>query len=383
MWELYLGVYVGITLSRLWYSYILLYISEHQRAPPSARSYNRERLSVIIPFYNEDPVLLDRTLHHLLLADGNKQVIVVDDGSTTTDCAEMVRRKYPGVVFVRYEQNRGKRHAQQEASKYLDGAFVITLDSDAVVEYDALTKLVTPLLNDERLGATTGNVKVLDYDENFLTRMIAARYWNAFSLERKALSSYGIVTCCSGVLSAYRRTLWDEKLPAYTSQTFLGVPCTYGDDRHLTNLLLRDGWRITLANDAVVHTAVPTTYRQFFRQQLRWKKSFLRESYISLTFAFRHSWLLPIEVLFSLLIPFMGLAVRVAAIIGVLLYPWLIIPFALSIATVALLRNYFLMWEQPRLSLYSIPYAFLHEFGLYWLYFIALFGLRETTWRTR
>jgi cellulose synthase/poly-beta-1,6-N-acetylglucosamine synthase-like glycosyltransferase len=201
--------------------------------------------------------------------------------------------------------------------------------------------------------------------------MIAGRYWNAFSIERKALSGFGIVTCCSGVLSAYRRSFLANHLQEYTSQRFLGEECTYGDDRHLTNLLLRDGWRIHFVQNAVCYTEVPTTYKQFFKQQLRWKKSFIRESIIALRFAFTHSFLLPFEVVVNLLIPLWSLALRVILIASMIINPILILPFIGSVIVVALIRNYFLFWEDRSLLFYSVPYAFVHEFGLFWLYFIA------------
>ena len=379
----YVLAYQALTLLYLWYRYTLLFYVDMRAKDKKQGSYQGERLSVIVPFYNERPDLLRRTLQSLREAQGNKHVIIVDDGSPDRSCYELANNEFPEMTVCRYEQNRGKRHAQQEGFRHVEGEFVITIDSDTVLHPDALVHLVEPLLTDERVGATTGDVKVLNRDENFLTRMIAARYWNAFRIERKALSGFGIVTCCSGVLSAYRRTFLATHMDAYTSQRFLGEECTYGDDRHLTNLLLKDGWRIHFVQDAICYTEVPTTYRQFFTQQLRWKKSFIRESMITLTFAFDHGFLLPFEVVMNLLIPVLSVALRLLLVISIILHPVLVFPFLVSVVTVALIRNYFLYWEDRRLLFYSIPYAFVHEFGLFWLYFIAAFKLKEKGWGTR
>lgn len=383
-WSVYLAVYIGLTLGYLWYRFILLFIADLRTTKNARGSYTGDLLSVLIPFYNEDVPLLQRTISSVLAAAGNKEVIVIDDGSPNRAASQMVKQTFgDAVTLVRYEGNRGKRQAQAAGYAHVNGTFLITVDSDTVIAPDALVRLVEPLCADPAVAATTGNVRVLNVDENMLTRMIASRYWNAFNIERKSLSSFGVVTCCSGVLSAYRTSVTDTLLAQYIHQRFLGVECTYGDDRHLTNLVLREGHKVLYVEDAVCYTAAPTTLRTFIRQQLRWKKSFLRESVISLSFAFRHSLLLPIEVLLNLLIPFLSLGVRLSIIAGILVYPPLLLPFIASVITVAVLRNFFLFFEDKKLALYSVPYAFIHELILFWLYFVALFTLRERSWGTR
>jgi hypothetical protein len=82
--------------------------------------------------------------------------------------------------------------------------------------------------------------------------------------------------CCSGCFSAYRRDAVAPVLDDWLDQTFLGQPSTFGDDRSLTNFVLHR-WRVLYAPDAQAYTNVPEHLKQFLRQQLRWKKSWLRE----------------------------------------------------------------------------------------------------------
>ena len=65
----------------------------------------------------------------------------------------------------------------------------------------------------------------------------------------------------------------------WENQKFLGRESTFGDDRSLTNCVLRE-WKVKYEARAVSHTIVPTTFKQFMRQQLRWKRSWTRESLI-------------------------------------------------------------------------------------------------------
>ena len=70
-------------------------------------------------------------------------------------------------------------------------------------------------------------------------------------------------------------------------QTVLGVPQHVGDDRVLTNELLRNGWRTVYQSTALVETDAPSDWRTFWRQQLRWGRSSQRETLLSLRWLWR------------------------------------------------------------------------------------------------
>ena len=102
--------------------------------------------------------------------------------------------------------------------------------------------------------------------------MQAVRYFVAFRVCKAAESIFGAVTCCSGCFSAYRREAIAPVLERWENQRFLGRPATYGDDRSLTNFVLRD-WNVRYDELARSRTIVPAHFRLFLRQQLRWKRS--------------------------------------------------------------------------------------------------------------
>jgi hyaluronan synthase len=60
-----------------------------------------------------------------------------------------------------------------------------------------------------------------------------------------------------------------------------------GDDRVLTNELLRDGWRTVYQSTALVTTDAPSDWMSFWRQQLRWGRSSQRETFLSLRWLWR------------------------------------------------------------------------------------------------
>jgi hyaluronan synthase len=113
--------------------------------------------------------------------------------------------------------------------------------------------------------------------ENWITRMQQVRYFVAFRVVKGSESVFGAVTCASGCLSAYRRSALLPVVDEWEGQTFLGRPATYGDDRALTNFVLPN-WRVTYQSRARVQTIAPNTLSKFLTQQLRWRKSWCRES---------------------------------------------------------------------------------------------------------
>jgi cellulose synthase/poly-beta-1,6-N-acetylglucosamine synthase-like glycosyltransferase len=109
----------------------------------------------------------------------------------------------------------------------------------------------------------------------------------AFNVERAAQSFCRSMLCCSGPFSAYRRSVIDAVKDNYAGQLFFGKRCTYGDDRHLTNLVIGVGYKTRYQQGAVAHTYVPETLALYIAQQTRWNKSFYRELWWTFKFAGR------------------------------------------------------------------------------------------------
>ena len=68
----------------------------------------------------------------------------------------------------------------------------------------------------------------------------------------------------------------------WIEQKLLGKECTFGDDRHLTNLILINKGKVFYNFLAKCYTDTPITIKRFATQQTRWGKSFLREYFINI-----------------------------------------------------------------------------------------------------
>jgi N-acetylglucosaminyltransferase len=238
-------------------------------------------VDVVLPCYNEDPVLLAACCASLEAQDypGELRVFVVDDGSRNRDALQPVYLRYhdrPRWAVRLLDGNHGKRRAQDVAVRAGSGELVVTVDSDTVFAPDGVRRLVGAFA-DPRVGAVTGDVRVINAAQTWLTRLIDERYRLLFEQERAAQSQARAVLCCSGPFSAYRRAALEPVWGSYLTQTFMGRPSVAGDDLHLTNLVLSSGYDSLYEPSAKALTNAPTTLRRYLRQQLRWNRSFYRE----------------------------------------------------------------------------------------------------------
>jgi glycosyltransferase involved in cell wall biosynthesis len=92
------------------------------------------RVSFLVPAYNEAATIVD-VLDRVAALDLEKQIVVVDDGSTdaTGELAERWRDGREDVVVL-HQQNRGKGSAIRAAIPHADGEIAVVQDAD--LEYD-------------------------------------------------------------------------------------------------------------------------------------------------------------------------------------------------------------------------------------------------------
>lgn len=104
-------------------------------------------VSVVVPCFNEKNTIL-KLLDRLVAAPFEKEILVVDDGSTdgTRELLEERAAAYPNVRRLFQPQNQGKGAALRRGFKEATGMIVIVQDAD--LEYDPweIPKLIEPIL---------------------------------------------------------------------------------------------------------------------------------------------------------------------------------------------------------------------------------------------
>jgi hyaluronan synthase len=219
-----------------------------------------------------------------------------------------------------------------------------------------------------------------------LTRVLNIRYIVAGILERAAYSYFGVVNCTSGPISAYRKSLILQNLDDYLTQTHLGKKCTFGDDRRLTVFVLRSGYSVFFQKTAKAKTIAPKTLKSLSIQQLRWNRSFWRESILSIRWIWKRSAYLTVGTILDMLLPFLyfgsflwALSISFTSFVVFLFFPLLV-----TMPLMALVRNidYLCMTKAKDYALVPL-YSWMYLVFLLPITFFALFTTSQTGWGTR
>ncbi|ELY59257.1 family 2 glycosyl transferase [Natronococcus amylolyticus DSM 10524] len=220
-------------------------------------------VTVLIPAYNEEGYV-GRTIQALLDADypaERLEIVAVDDGSTDGTLAEASAfAATSDRVSVVSKANGGKYSALNYGLLFADGDVIVTVDADSIVDRDALKRIVAPFEANSRIGAVASNVTIWNRD-SLITRCQQLEYTIGVNIYRRALDYFGIVMVVPGCLGAYRREVLEE--------VFAYDPDTLTEDFDLTMKVLRAGHRVSVS-DARVYTEAPATWRDLYRQRLRW-----------------------------------------------------------------------------------------------------------------
>jgi dolichol-phosphate mannosyltransferase len=108
------------------------------------------KLSIVIPCYNEEKTLRECVNRVLEIADDNLslEIIIVDDCSTDNSysIARELERSHREVKVFRHEQNSGKGAALRTGFKYAIGEYVAVQDADLEYDPNDLKRLISPLV---------------------------------------------------------------------------------------------------------------------------------------------------------------------------------------------------------------------------------------------
>jgi hyaluronan synthase/N-acetylglucosaminyltransferase len=355
--------------------------------------YFKFSVAVIIPCYNERVEDLENCVRSALDQEYPFpfQVILVDDGSKEKSAIRNIKEKFVGndrLVIHEFSYNKGKRHAQKFGFDVVGDTIdiVITIDSDTILAHDSIQYIVQPFA-DPQVGAATGDVRAIK--KNLLSRLIDARYWTAFNQERSAQSLFGTVLCCSGPLAAYRNSLIQQVKEAYISERFFGTICTYGDDRHLTNLILEKGYIVKFERKAKAETQVPQRLSPWLRQQTRWNRSFYRELFWTIKRIILKRRNTQVYMLYDLCMQAVLPMLLVLSLVfvgyrSIVESPLYLFGYLMILIGIAILRgSYAFLRTRDRVFFLFPLYAFCHIFLLIPVRVYALCTLKTTKWGTR
>lgn len=281
-WWAFGPFHLGVLAMSLWLAGVLVLAATSRpwvTTPEQERWLADQRVAVVVPFFNEDPALLGNLLDSLTRQTRTPEAVwLIDDGSTSDDCLRISRswagRQEFEVYVHRLDENIGKRHAQSVAFARDPAEIIVTVDSDSILDLNAIAEGIKPLA-DPTIHAVSASIVGLNWRSNLLTRVVDIEFVNSFVVGRSAMNRFKAMSVTCGVMAVYRGWVVRRYLSAYVSQTFLGSKVRAGDDRDLTQFAMLEG-RTVHQESSVAYTALPESVSHLFRQRFRWSSSLYR-----------------------------------------------------------------------------------------------------------
>ncbi|MDT0690288.1 glycosyltransferase [Salegentibacter sp. F188] len=351
--------------------------------------------TVIVPAYNEGKQVY-ATLLSLTNSDfpaEKLQLIAIDDGSgdDTWEWMKKAKEQLGDRVSI-YQQphNQGKRHALYRGFNLATGEVFVTVDSDSIVEKDTLRNLVSPFVTNKDCGAVAGNVRVLNNEKAIIPRMLNVSFVFSFEFIRSAQSVLGSVLCTPGALAAYRSNAVMNCLPEWINQTFMGQPTDIGEDRAMTNMILKQGFHVLFQRNAYVLTNIPEKFSSLHKMFTRWERSNVRENLMMSRFAFKpfrngsksgtrllliNQWMhmltaYPLFVMMLVLLVLHPVMFISSTLLSILIFS--------SLPVIFYAKKYNISE-----ALWAYSYSIFYTFGLFWITPYAMATANRRGWLTR
>lgn len=271
-------------------------------------------VSVIVPAYNEETIIVNTVENVLKLNYPAHEVIVVDDGSTDGTIEALkkhfgLRRvdkhgrksietreitavyesaEYPNLTVAAKENGR-RADAINAGATLARYPLLCVIDADCVIEPDGLLHMARPFLVDSRLAAAAGVVRPsngLAVENGTITRRGLPRtllglnqeieYARSFQWARTGLSRLRSMLCISGALLLVKKSVFEEAGGPWPQSITDDMEFAIRLNGHIYDR--RNGHNHTLAYapDAVCYTEVPETWKLYASQRNRWQRGTLQ-----------------------------------------------------------------------------------------------------------
>lgn len=242
---------------------MIFFFKEERKTAKTVQLDRYPMFSILVPAHNEKRHIED-TLNQLLEMDyPNYEILAIDDGSTDgTDRVihEMVE-KHDMIRGMYLRENHGKAAALNAACAAIKGEYVLVVDADALLDPQALKLFAWHFNNFPRVGAVTGNPRVLNRS-TLLANIQIGEYSTIIGLIKRTQRILGKVLTVSGVIAAFRKQalvdvgFWDTH--------------TITEDIDITWQMERHFWDIRYEPRIITWILVPESLEGLWRQRMRW-----------------------------------------------------------------------------------------------------------------
>lgn len=270
-------------------------------------------VSIIIPAYNEEKVII-HTIEALLETKyPKKEIIFVDDGSK--DRTLDIAMQYKDKITVLHKENGGKASALNYGLVYAKGEIVVIVDADTIIGRNSLKEMMKGFQVNEHVAAVAGNIKVRNR-VNIITKCQALEYITGIQIVRRAFDIFGSITIVPGALGAFKKSFLLEA-GAYGKDTIV-------EDFDQTIKLLKAGLITQGSTKATAYTEAPNTLHDFIEQRKRWYRGNIQvlirhvDALTNPRYGHLQRLSFPYLMLGMLVTPIIGFVATINAIVGII-----------------------------------------------------------------
>ncbi len=306
METLFIIAFLFIVYTYVGYPLFLLAATAGKISRPVRRDQSLPRVSLLVPVYNEQEVIVGKLTNSLALdyPEEKLEIVIVSDGSTDRTEELVLPFLSPKVRLEACPEHRGKMSAINRAVPGLSGEIIVFTDASAFFPPEALKVLLRGFA-DPAVGAVSGAL-VLKEESAGGGELTVDWYWRMEKFIRERESLLSSTVGATGAIWALRRQLFSP-LP---DDTIL-------DDFLLPLAPVRRGYRVRFESRARAYEESRTDIRGEFRRKVRTLagnyQAFLRAPWL---FKSKIAFQLISHKLCRLLVPFALLGLLISSLSG-------------------------------------------------------------------
>ena len=311
--DLTIGLVVTLILYAIFFAFQILYITVplfivngEQRSKMARKP--EDGISILIPAYNEEAIIKN-CIQAILHVDYKKyEAYIINDGSTDhtmellislLDLKKVEKEKagrishepvkgiyqstiYPSIYIIDKE-NGGKADSLNAGIEFAQYETIITLDADSGLDVKSL-QIINAAFKDQNVIAAGGMVHIGQafygdytnpmprFNMSHLLRFQFLQYLVNFYLYKITQAKFKALAIISGAFGVFKRDALFE---------VGGYRITVGEDMDITMRIQRliktkyPTKKILFIPEAVCFTEGPETFRDLFKQRIRWQKAFI------------------------------------------------------------------------------------------------------------
>lgn len=225
-------------------------------------------VSILIPMHNEEKVAA-HILEQLLKTDYDMdklEIIPINDFSAdaTGEILDRYAAKYPFIKPLhRYEGDRGKPVALNDAIEAATGEIIIVFDADYLPPRGIIRNIAV-CFKDPEVGAVMGRVIPVNTKANLLTRLLDLERSGGYQVDQQARYNLKLTPQYGGTVGGFRREVV-RRLGSFDANVL-------AEDTELTYRLTLNGWKVLYANRAECYEEAPELWTVRARQIRRWSR---------------------------------------------------------------------------------------------------------------